>query len=81
MIKGHVILLPINLLRPDRTDELSFRGQPHQIHLSTVAQHGRRQAIINKGSQCFKQLPISCQTVGGTSKPALMSPGVLRKEH
>ena len=36
---------------------------------------------INKKIQCLKQLPISWQTVEGSSRPALISPEALQKEH
>ena len=36
---------------------------------------------INEKLQCLGPLPISCQTVDSSSKPALTSPGALRKEH
>ena len=43
------------------------------------ADEGKR--VINKGIQCLRQLPISCQTVEGSSKPALISPKALQEEH
>ena len=39
---------------------------------------GRR--VINDKFQCLGQLPISCQIVGNSSKPALISPEALGKE-
>ena len=37
--------------------------------------------VINKRIQYLGQLPISCQTIGGSSKPTLISSKALQKEH
>jgi len=37
--------------------------------------------VINEKIQCLRQLPISWQTFGGSSKPALISLEALWKKH
>ena len=65
----------------DRTNELSCPDD--LIKYLRPPSHGMdegRQAI-NKKFQYLGRLSISCQTVGSSSKPALISPEALQKEH
>ena len=65
----------------DGTNELSC---PNDLikHLRPPS-HGmdKGRQVINKKFQCLGQFPISCQTVGSSSKPALISPEALQREH
>ena len=65
----------------DGTNELSCPDNPIKyLHLPSHDMDKEKQTI-NEKLQCLRQLPISCQIVGSPSKPALISPEALRKEH
>ena len=68
-------------IRIDRTNKPSCPDDPirHLRPLGHVMNEGGQ--VINERIQYLKQLPISCHTVGSSSKPALMSPEALQKKH
>ena len=65
----------------DGINELSCPN--NLIKYLRLPSHGmdKEKQTINEKLQCLGPLPISCQTIGSSSKPALTSPKALPKEH
>jgi len=56
---------------------MSSRGE--KCYESSIVQMTLDEGV--QGLYVMGQLPISCQTVESSSKPALINPEVLQKEH